>query len=379
MKLVVDENIELGKEAFSAIGELTMLPGRKITNEILKNMDALIIRSVTRVDRSLLNGTKVKFVGTATIGTDHVDIKFLQERKIKFASAAGCNSNAVKEYVFAAMFHLFVTRGIRLNKKSIGIVGCGNIGSKVASAAKAIGLETLINDPPLEKISDEKKNYHSLNDILECDIITLHVPLNMSGKYKTHHLFDSRQILKIKPGAVLINTSRGAVVNNEALAEQFLGKKNFFTIFDVWENEPTVNKELVKMTDIATPHIAGYTLEGKVNGTVMVYNELCSFFGINADWKPSLPAVKNKLIRIKGVERAEKINSVFEKAYKIKDDDNRMKRMVGVNQKECADYFDLLRKEYLPRRELSNFCIESKSADTELIEALRALEVKILP
>ena len=225
MKLIVDENISFGKEAFSEFGEITFAHGREINNNMLANADALITRSITKVNEELLSGTKVKFVGTATIGTDHIDLNYLQENDITFSSAAGCNSNAVKEYVLAAVSHIFKHR-IDIEDKSIGIIGVGNIGTKVAAISESLGLKVIRNDPPLQRLPAGQTGetgsdiYSKLEDALQCDIITCHVPLNLEGIDKTVHLINEETLRLIKPGTLLINSSRGAVVDNKALRER---------------------------------------------------------------------------------------------------------------------------------------------------------------
>jgi len=292
MNIIVDENIAYAKKAFSEYGDVQLVDGREITNQLLINVDTLLVRSITSVNRYLLDGTKVKFVGTATIGSDHVDLNYLKMNNITFADAKGCNANSVAEYVFTALLKIAVEKKINLSEKAIGIIGIGNIGSRVVKIAKAIGMRVLKNDPPLEReaIGD---NFVSLDEALQADIITLHVPLNETGKDKTVHLLNDQNLKKIRKGTILINTSRGAVIDNDALYN-IAQRKKLYNILDVWENEPGVNIDLLKITKIGTSHIAGYSLEGKVNGTGMIYYALCNFAGIPPSWKPELPEVGNK-------------------------------------------------------------------------------------
>lgn len=208
MKIIVDENISFGKEAFSEFGEITFAHGREITNNMLGDAEALITRSITKVNEELLSGTKVKFVGTATIGTDHIDLNYLHENGIAFSSAAGCNSNAVKEYVLAAVSHVFKKHSMDIKNKSIGIIGVGNIGTKVAAISESLGLRVVRNDPPLLRETGSDI-YSSLEEALKCDIITCHVPLNKEGADKTYHLINEETLRMIKPGTLLINSSRG--------------------------------------------------------------------------------------------------------------------------------------------------------------------------
>ena len=268
MKITVDENIAYGKEAFSQFGDVGLLHGRKISPDSVKDSDALIVRSITKVDKSLLEGSKVKFVGTATIGKDHIDLEYLKENNITFADAAGCNAHAVKEYIFTALSDVLTKKSLKFNNLSIGIIGAGNVGSKVAYCADTLGMETIINDPPLKRKTGNKI-YKELDEALRADIVTLHVPLNKEGIDKTVHLLDYERLNGLKDNCILINSSRGSVVDNDAL-EKIIEKKNFTVILDVWENEPGLKPGLLKKVYIGTPHIAGYSYEGKVNGTTMI-------------------------------------------------------------------------------------------------------------
>jgi erythronate-4-phosphate dehydrogenase len=216
MKIVADENISCAYEAFSPFGEVILLPGREITNKHLKDADALITRSVTIVNKELLEGTNIKFVGTATIGWDHIDIDYLSKNNVNFSSAAGCNSDAVTEYVFSAMFSIAAGKNISLRNKKLGVVGGGNIGSRVAEIAPSLGLEVILNDPPLKRKTGSDI-YQPLDKIYDCDIITLHVPLNVSGEDKTVHLFNKKNLEMLKENSIFINTSRGSVVDNTSL------------------------------------------------------------------------------------------------------------------------------------------------------------------
>ena len=215
MKIICDENISFAEAAFTQFGKVELLQGRKINNAALHKADVLIVRSITRVDKSLLDNTNIKFVGTATIGTDHVDINYLNKKNIKFTDAAGCNSDAVAEYLFTALFRILVDKNISLKHKSIGVIGVGNIGSRVVKLARAAGLEIIMNDPPLQR-KTSNKDYAPLEEALQADIVTFHVPLTLDGKDKTIHLLDQKKIKSMKDGIILINASRGTVMENTA-------------------------------------------------------------------------------------------------------------------------------------------------------------------
>lgn len=371
MKIICDENISFAEAAFKQFGTVELLHGRKINNAALKNTDALIVRSITQVDEALLDNTNVKFVGTATIGTDHVDINYLNKKNIKFADAAGCNSDAVAEYFFTALFRILVQKDISLKNKSIGVIGVGNIGSRVVKLAKAVGLEIIMNDPPLQR-KTSSKNYTSLEEALQADIITFHVPLTLAGKDKTIHLLDEKKIKSMKDGSILINASRGPVVDNTALSS-LIDKKKLNVVLDVWEHEPQVDINLLNQTLIATPHIAGYSLEGKVNGTYLIYKNFCSFLGETPTWHPTLAIPEDSVIAAKenhSIEQA--LDLIFSKVYSIHRDDKKMRYLNELDERKRQSYFDLMRKEYPYRREFNNYSLKSLSNKLkQILEAFR--------
>ncbi|MFA3784025.1 4-phosphoerythronate dehydrogenase [Melioribacteraceae bacterium 4301-Me] len=386
MKIVIDENIAFGKKAFSQFGDVVLVNGRKITNDILKDADILIVRSVTKVDKDLLKGTKVRFVGTATIGTDHIDKDYLSQKEIAFTDAAGCNSYAVTEYVFTAIWRVYSQNNITLKNKSIGIIGVGNIGSKVKKISEVLGLKTILNDPPLQRKTGDKK-YTDLQSALSADVITLHVPLNESGVDKTFHLLNEKNISLIKKGSMLINTSRGAVVDNIALLKRLKKQNDIFTVFDVWENEPAINYELLNLVTIATPHIAGYSYEGKVNGTVMIYEKLCEFLNEKPKWEPPYSPIYNNVIDLDKQNLSQQIDDsqlfsalkvIFEHAYNIENDSSKLKASLNLPLEERAKYFDLLRKEYPLRRELNNYFVKCNQIPEKLKNIITELRLKIV-
>ncbi len=371
MKLVIDENISFAQEAFSLFGEVKLLSGRNITRSALKDADVLIVRSVTKVDEKLLGNTPVKFVGTATIGTDHVDLDYLNSRKIRFADAKGCNAFAVAEYFLTALMKVCSDEKFVLADKSIGVIGVGNVGSKVSKFSELLGLRVIKNDPPLQR-ANPSELFFTLNEALQCDIVTFHVPLSFEGPDKTFHLLNEENLESLKDGAILINTSRGAVVDNKALSK-IISKKNIRVISDVWENEPDINLSLLERVKIATPHIAGYTLEGKVNGTIMIFNELNKFLGTNYHFDFTLPKVeKNILFYNKDyIDEAELYNILF-RIYDIESDNDRMKKMLYFSREDRIKHFDILRKHYPLRREFNNYIIKTNSDKMQKIfEGLR--------
>ncbi len=378
MKLIVDQNIALASEAFNEFGSVQLVEGRQISNKLLKDADVLIVRSITDVNESLLKNTPVKFVGTATIGTDHIDSDYLSQNNITFADAKGCNADSVAEYVFTALIKIATSEKTDLSKQTIGVVGIGNIGSRVSRLADELGMQVLKNDPPKEREGVEN-NFVNLDEILTADIITLHVPLNKKGKDKTAHLLNEKNLKKIKEGTIIINTSRGEVIDNQALLSK-TKTKNFRLILDVWEKEPDINLELLKETQIGTPHIAGYSLEGKINGTSMIFNALCSHLKKKPAWQPLLPKVEQReLIFPKGKTIEERLLNLFLSVYNIEKDIEGLRNILHLNTKNLRkEYFDLLRKVYPPRREFSNYTIKLSERDLALVPILEAFRFKVL-
>lgn len=378
MQLIVDENIVLAQEAFETFGEVKFKNGREILNENLTNTDALIIRSITKVNESLLKNTKVGFVGTATIGTDHVDVEFLNKNKIHFSSAAGCNSFSVAEYVFSAISYLANKHNYDISKMSIGVVGYGNIGTKVVKIANALGMKVVINDPPLERISNQNI-FSPLEEALKCDIVTFHVPLILEGIDKTVHLLNAENLKLIKENTILINSSRGAVVDNKLLKQKLQNNNNIHTVLDVWETEPNFDVELLKLIEIATPHIAGYSFEGKINGTKIIHDALSNYLNKPIIWQPTFDEVAENKVEIDESENFNQVlQKLFEKSYKIVDDDMLLRKSIDLTSEERNKHFDTLRKNYGKRRELNNFVVSIKNENNRLKKLLSVLRVKVI-
>ncbi len=378
MKIVVDENIPQARKAFESIGELIFSNGRNISNELLTDVDVLLVRSITNVDEKLLTGTNVKFVATATAGTDHIDKEYLIKNKITFADAAGCNSFSVAEYLIAVLSNIFTNNNFSFNGKSLGVVGIGNVGSKVVNFAKSLGFKVLQNDPPLERKLGVK-NFVPLEDILQCDIISFHIPLTHSGIDKTYHLLNEENLNQIKSGTILINTSRGEVADNKALKKRLQNKNDLITVLDVWENEPNIDYELIEKVNLCSAHIAGYSLEGKVNGTEIIYNRLCNFLGITPIWNAEYPLITNPVITVDHNSTIEKLlDIIIKQIYSIEQDDNLLRNGINLAGDLRSKYFDELRKSYSVRREFNNYTIKLSFNDIELKKKLEALRFKVI-
>ncbi len=373
MKIIVDENIPYGKESFGTLGTVETAPGRQINRDVLLDADALIVRSITKVNAALLENTPVRFVGTCTIGEDHIDKAYLAANGITFTSAPGCNANSVGEYITAALLVLADRYQLRLDELSLGIVGVGNVGSRVFQKATALGMRCVLNDPPLYDQTNDSI-YRPIDEILECDIITFHTPLEKAGKYPTYHLCDKEFLRWLKPGAILINSSRGAVVDNYDLEEALRTEHIRAAVLDVWENEPTPNPELLRLAAIATPHIAGYSFDGKVNGTTQVYEALCASLGFDATWSPQdfLPPPPLPEITVNPAGNHALTGAVLS-IYDIMADDSNMRGILDLPRDEYAAYFDGLRKNYPVRREFFNTVAHLSHQDERVANILEGI------
>jgi erythronate-4-phosphate dehydrogenase len=353
--ILADRNIPFAVEAFSQFGEVTLAAGREITTAMVRDVDILMVRSVTRVNESLLEGSRVRLVGTATIGTDHIDLEYLKGRGIVFADAAGSNANSVAEYVTAALLTLEGRMGTSFEGKTLGVVGVGNVGRRVVEKAHALGMKTLLNDPPRAE-QEGQEGFESLDRLLtESDVVTLHTPLTKTGKHATHHLIGSRELGFMRKDAFLFNTARGAVVDNPALLQVLEGKDLSGAVLDVWENEPDPLGNLVRASRIATPHIAGYSFDGKITGTRMMAEAIGRFLAQPLVWPPEMEAPPAEpLIEVRGQGR-EAIREAVLRAYPIHEDDTRMRAMLNLSPADRPAYFDRLRKEYPVRREFYQY------------------------
>jgi erythronate-4-phosphate dehydrogenase len=380
MKIVADANIPFVKECFSSIGEVEVVAGRQIKPKEVIDADVLLVRSVTPVNEKLLAGSKVKFVATATIGVEHIDCEYLQKCGIGFASAPGSNANSVAEYIVAALLETGQKHNITLEGKSIGVVGVGNVGSKVVKKCGAMGMKIYFNDPPLQRQTGEAK-YLPIEKLFDCDFITLHTPLTFDGIDKTYHLADEKFFKSLKTGCVFLNTSRGGVVETGALKAAIKSGEIKAAVLDVWENEPNIDTELLEMADIGTPHIAGYSFDGKVAGMIMIYKAACKHFGLEPRFNIDsfLPEPIVPEIKIKSGSGGEEniLREVVRKVYDIKADDRRLQGILNMGADKRGAEFDRLRKDYPVRREFQNTKVILATENTENIkEKLKGIGFK---
>jgi len=375
LRIIADANIQLVADAFGPLGEVVSLPAARITPDAVAGADALLVRSVTRVDRALLDASQVRFVGTATIGVDHVDEAYLASRGIGFASAAGSNARSVAEYVLAAITVLAERQGRPLGNQVLGIVGCGNVGGRLARLAEAVGMTVLLNDPPLSRRTGDPK-YLPLDALAAADVVTFHVPLTRDGPDATYHMIDAWLVGRMKPGLTLINTSRGAVADTDGLKAAIAADHVGALVLDVWENEPQIDAGLLERADIATPHIAGYSYDGKVNGTRMILEALCRHFGLARQWDPAplLPPPARPLVTLPaGIGFDKGLAAAVAAAYDICADDGRLRATLNQPPEKRAAYFDALRRDYPVRREFPETTVELAEPDAALESALAAL------
>ncbi len=355
MQIICSTNIPYAEEAFRPLGNLTILAPQEITADRIRNADVLVIRSTLRANRALLEGSRVRFVGTATIGTDHLDLAYLDQAGIAWCAATGCNANSVSEYVTTALLCLGQRHGFTLFGKTIGIVGIGNVGRLVVQKAQALGLRVLQNDPPRRE-AENNPVFLPLEQVLaEADILTLHVPLTKTGPYPTWHLADRRFFERLKPGVIWLNAARGAAMDSDAFLKARATGKVACAVLDTWEGEPVFRTDVLAKADIATPHIAGHSFEGKVMGTLMVYQAVCRFLGIEPTWTPEgrlpPPLVPEIHLDPAGVSEEAALWRIVRPVYDIEADDQRLRAGAAADPKTRGEHFEKLRKNYPIRRE----------------------------
>ena len=367
MKIYIDENIPYGKQFFGGFGELHFFSGRSVTPEQLSDADVLLVRSITKVDHALLHlNNTLKFVGTATIGTDHIDQTYLTSRHISFSSAPGCNKVSVAEYILSSLLVLAEKQQFQLVDKSIAIVGAGNTGSAVHQRLSALGMDCKLYDPPLQLAGDARQ-FCSFDEVINADIISLHVPKISDGDYSTVHMFDEALLNQLTTEQILLNASRGEVIDNQALLKQARAGLSPTLVLDVWENEPVVEKALLPFVDIATPHIAGYSLDGKARGTEMLYQALCRQLQHEIVHKADDFVVQAAISTVTVEQEMSEplLKRLVHMIFDVRRDDALFRQMI-----DQPDGFDIMRKTYSERRELSTLSVNAPASQTQLLQAL---------
>ncbi len=374
MKIIIDDKIPYIRGAFENVAEVLYLPGSKTTAEIVKDADAIVTRTRTICNEKLLTGSKVKFIATATIGYDHIDTDYCDSVGIKWTNAPGCNSKSVEQYIASTLMVLAEENSLQLSDMCIGVVGVGNVGSKVARVCEILGMKVLLNDPPRER-AEGSGAFVSLNQIKQqADIITLHVPLNMKGKDVTYHLGNDVFFSDLKHRPILINSCRGEVVETKAVKDALNKIQLSGFVCDCWENEPDIDLELLEMTELATPHIAGYSKDGKAKGTQMSVHAISKYFGLGLEnWKPSgVELPENQVIEIdgSGLSEQEIISKAILHTYDIRNDDHDLR--------DNSEIFEQLRGDYPVRREFPAFTIKLKNVPIITKEKIQILGFNII-
>jgi len=362
LKIVADENMPQVEAIFSRFGEVTLLPGRELSADDLKEADVLLVRSITQVNRELLADTPVQFVGTATIGTDHIDQTYLHNHEIAFSNAPGCNADAVVEYVLSSLFLVAEHQSFEPKDRTFGIIGVGNVGGRLQRRLQALGYNVLLNDPPR---AEQENGFVGLAEILtQADVICVHTPLTKEGEHLTHHLLGEDELGRLKQDAIIINAGRGPVIDNQALLEVGQQRADLTFILDVWEHEPRVSAALAERCAIVSPHIAGYSFDGKVRGTFMLYEALCKHLGQGCDDALDDFLPESELASVEQGDLT--VLELIQKVYDPRIDDYMLRETLSLPEREQKQAFDQLRKQYRVRREFSSLTVTGSDRPEQL-------------
>ena len=372
MKILADQNIPFVTQAFSSLSsseaqdEVILFDGRRLNASEMTDADILLVRSVTHVNKALLSKSNIQFVASATIGTDHIDIDYLQLCNIPFANAPGCNAISASEYTLCGILLYATRQNIPLTELNVAVVGYGNVGSRVVQRLNAVGIKTRVYDPP-RALLHQDIDYVTWDEVLECNVVTGHVPLTIDVDYPTKLMFNDAFFAALQPGSLFINTSRGATQDEQALLAR-LPEKKLQLILDVWQDEPSINTELQKQTLISTPHIAGYSFDGKCRGTYMIYQAACKHLGQPERWTPDsvLEDKESDNTLIFDSNAANPVWDLVNQVYSIEADSARLRAGMNLGEQQRAELFDQLRKNYPKRREFSHYrVIKDGLAETD--------------
>ncbi|KTT43270.1 erythronate-4-phosphate dehydrogenase [Pseudomonas oryzihabitans] len=360
MHILADENIPLLDAFFGPHATLERLPGRAFDRAAVSRADALLVRSITRVDEALLADARVGFVGTCTIGTDHLDLGHFARAGIRWSNAPGCNARGVVDWVLGALLALADGAGADLAQRTYGIVGAGQVGGRLAAVLQGLGWRVLVCDPPRQ--ATEQGDFHTLDELIErCDVLCLHTPLIREGEHRTLQLFDAARLARLRPGTWLLNACRGEVIDNSALRTHLAGGAELAVALDVWEGEPAIDAELARLCQVATPHIAGHSLEGKWRGTAQIYEAFCAWAGITPRLTLAelLPAQQlERLVFGRETPEALAFKRACRAVYDPRDDDAALRATLALPPLARAQAFDALRKGYPMRREIPGLVLE---------------------
>ena len=378
MRIVADENIPLVEAFFSGFGEITRVAGRSMSAATVKDADVLLVRSVTKVNEALLSGSQVRFVGTCTIGTDHLDLDYLDANDISWSSAPGCNARGVIDYVLGSLMTLAEDAGVDLASRVYGVVGAGEVGGRLATVLKGLGWHVKVCDPP--RARQEKGDFVDLEEVIQsCDVISVHTPLTTVGADATWHLLDEAKLSSLQPNTWLINAARGPVIDNQALLRVLQLREDLEAVLDVWEHEPLVNLDLAKRCKIATPHIAGYSLDGKQRGTEQIYRALCNCLQVPVihrleDFLPPQPLPHLTLAA--DADPKWVLPALSRLVYDPRRDDADFRRSLSPDPEVQRQHFDVLRKNYPVRREIPGLKVSLQGDSAELRKILTALGIE---
>ncbi|NRP52715.1 MULTISPECIES: 4-phosphoerythronate dehydrogenase [unclassified Marinobacterium] len=373
--IVADENMPAVEALFSSFGEVRRVAGRSIEPSQLADADTLLVRSITQVNAQLLSEAKpLEFIGSATIGMDHMDSHYLTERAIPFTNAAGCNADSVVDYALAAIYEYAEQRALDPLSLSYGVVGAGNVGSRLVSRLTALGVNVLVSDPP-RALRDHSFIDTPLAELMaQSDAVCCHLPLTTSGEHATHHLIGESLLQQLSPGALLLNAGRGPTIDGEALLKFAKQRTDVTLVMDVWEEEPTVDRELACRVLIGTPHIAGYSLEGKLRGTYMLYERYCEILGLEVSVSFDSLFIDYPTPMLE-LTRQTTVQQVIQSVYSIKEDHQHfMDSLTPAKNQPKA--FDQLRKSYPVRREFSSLKLTGQTTGAMKVQ-LAALGFKV--
>jgi len=379
MKILADRAIPFVEYYFSTLGSVILCDGNRISQSDLIDVDALIVRTVTRVNRDLLEGTTVRYVASATSGHDHVDTLYLQNQGIHFVSAPGCNARSVAEYVLSSLFVLAQIRQFALVDKVVGIIGCGHVGTALYGFLRSLEIKCLLHDPLLQQAGSYLP-LAGIEEVLDADILSLHVPLTKTGPFPTWHLLNSERFARVSKEAIIINTSRGGVIDESALVRFMETAPSCAVVLDVWENEPAINQALLNTVSIATPHIAGYSTDAKLQGTATVFEGLSRLVdtGHNLPPRPVLPQPELTTIELSGFhELTDVVQTAVLASYDVRTDSGALRQLMHSNEVDKNRLFSELRNHYPVRREFPAMTVRLAGQSVLLEQRLQQLGFKV--
>lgn len=380
MNIVADSAIPFIARIFNSSGNIVLLDTHEITRSNIKDADVLVVRSVTCVNENLLAGTEIKIVVCPASGIDHIDLSYLHSVGIKLINTPGCNACSVAEYVLSSLFALQKKQFIKLSEIRVGLIGCGHVGSYVFSLLDAIGIKVLLYDPPLQAAGDSRE-FSTLQEIQKADVISLHVPLKTAGENSTYQLVDHDFLSEIKPGAVIINTSRGEVIDEKALLDILEHDHGCNVVIDVWKDEPDINQELLSRAILSTPHIAGYSIDAKYRGTLWAYEKLCEMLCIEkcVPAEDLIPQLKENQLNIPDVlDDNEVIQFAVLSGYDMEADSDVFKQLLTKDEKIAGQFFSELRRHYPLRREFTYFTVSLPASKIRCKKRLEDLGFNVM-